>query len=331
MPRRGWSNPHLQTVRSRIRPIKVQLPPSDEVVVTLPDGSGDRLAVQVHEADPSQPLVIIVHGLGGTAESDYVRFTTAGLLAAGFPVARVDLRGAGMSGRFLRAVITAVGPRICALSWTLSVGAAPWSGSPGRERHHQAVGRTQSGGGRRRGRFCPAGSRRRCRTPAPHRRRVVREVPATPPAGRVVASRGSLHARGTGGHTSAKSIVDFDNAITAPRNGWRDAAEYYRVNSAIRYLDSVQQPLLVIHAKDDPMIPLGPYESVDWNAFPAVRLVLTEHGGHVGFTAGMTPLVCGSDRRVPQVVCVSRSRRRWEIIERRATWALSTSSPHDDR
>lgn len=82
---------------------------------------------------------------------------------------------------------------------------------------------------------------------------------------------------------SAKSIVDFDNAITAPRNGWRDAAEYYRVNSAIRYLDSVQQPLLVIHAKDDPMIPLGPYESVDWNAFPAVRLVLTEHGGHVGF------------------------------------------------
>ena len=88
VPRRGWSNPHLQTVRSRIRPIKVQLPPSDEVVVTLPDGSGDRLAVQVHEADPSQPLVIIVHGLGGTAESDYVRFTTAGLLAAGFPVAR---------------------------------------------------------------------------------------------------------------------------------------------------------------------------------------------------------------------------------------------------
>ena len=82
VPRRGWSNPHLQTVRSRIRPIKVQLPPSDEVVVTLPDGSGDRLAVQVHEADPSQPLVIIVHGLGGTAESDYVRFTTAGLLAA---------------------------------------------------------------------------------------------------------------------------------------------------------------------------------------------------------------------------------------------------------
>ncbi|MCB0904738.1 MAG: alpha/beta fold hydrolase [Actinobacteria bacterium] len=284
VPRRGWSNPHLQTVRSRIRPIKVQLPPSDEVVVNLPDGSGDRLAVQVHEANPSQPLVIIVHGLGGTAESDYVRFTTAGLLAAGFPVARVDLRGAGMSGEVsagsyhggrtedLRAVVDTLGRRSAVVGFSLGANAtikllgehspavvagvavsAPLDLAVGAEHLHHIAGGWYE-------RFLL---------------RRLRAESLRPAARYTPEERAAI--------LSAKSIVDFDNAITAPRNGWRDAAEYYRVNSAIRYLDSVQQPLLVIHAKDDPMIPLGPYESVDWNAFPAVRLVLTEHGGHVGF------------------------------------------------
>jgi predicted alpha/beta-fold hydrolase len=82
---------------------------------------------------------------------------------------------------------------------------------------------------------------------------------------------------------AAKTIVDFDNVITAPRNGWRDAAHYYAVNSAIRYLDSVRVPLLVIHAQDDPMIPLSPYRAVDWNALPTTQLILTQRGGHVGF------------------------------------------------
>src|SRR5205807_7924241 len=61
---------------------------------------GDNLAVQVHRPRhrPRGPVVALVHGLGGSAESDYVRASAYGLLAAGFVVARVDLRGAGRSG-----------------------------------------------------------------------------------------------------------------------------------------------------------------------------------------------------------------------------------------
>lgn len=85
---------------------------------------------------------------------------------------------------------------------------------------------------------------------------------------------------------SARTVVAFDDAITAPRNGWRDAAEYYAVNSSAQYLPRITVPTLVIHAIDDPIIPAGPYRSVDWEAVEAlgqVRRAITPHGGHVGF------------------------------------------------
>lgn len=284
VPRRGWSNPHLQTVRSRIRPRRVSLPPAEQVLVMLADGSGDRLAVQLHEGDSRLPLVLIVHGLGGTVESDYVRSTAAGVLAAGFPVARVDLRGAGTSGEYssgnyhggrtedLRAVIDALGHPTAVIGFSLGANAtikllgehspavmagvavsAPLDLAVGAEHlHHMAGG------------FYEKFLLRKLRSEA------LRPAARYTPEERAVV-------------LAAKTIIEFDNVITAPRNGWRDAAHYYQVNSAIRFLDTVGVPLLVVHAKDDPMIPLGPYESVDWDALPTTRLLLTERGGHVGF------------------------------------------------
>ena len=46
--------------------------------------------------------------------------------------------------------------------------------------------------------------------------------------------------------------------------GWRDAAEYYAVNSSAQFLPSITVPTLVVHALDDPMIPAGPYRAIDW-------------------------------------------------------------------
>ncbi len=284
VPRRGWANPHLQTVRSRVRPQRVDLPPAREVLVELPDGSGDRLVVQQHAGDPDRPQVLVIHGLGGTAESDYVRHTTAGLLAAGFAVVRVDLRGAGGSGEVssynyhagrtedVRAVIDALGRPSAVVGFSLGANvaikllgehspgvvagvavSAPLDLAVGAEHlHHMAGGLYE--------RFLL---------------RKLRAESLRPAARYTPEERAAILA--------ARTIVDFDNAITAPRNGWRDAAEYYRVNSGIRFLADVRDPLLVVHAEDDPMIPLGPYRSVDWAALPTTRLLLTEHGGHVGF------------------------------------------------
>jgi predicted alpha/beta-fold hydrolase len=67
----------------------------------VPVSDGDQLVVQVHTPPATQagtPLVALVHGLGGSADSDYVRASAYGLLREGFAVARIDLRGAGLSG-----------------------------------------------------------------------------------------------------------------------------------------------------------------------------------------------------------------------------------------
>ncbi len=284
VPRRGWSNPHLQTTRSRLRPTSVKLPEPELRLVPMPDASGDRLAVLIHETGSAQPVVMLVHGLGGSAESDYVRLLTAGLLEAGFPVARVDLRGAGASGQYssgmyhggktgdLAAVVASLDRPTAVVGFSLGGNAtikllgeqtpgvvagvavsAPLDLAVGVEHlHHMAGGAYE--------RFLL---------------RKLRKEALRPGARYTPEERAGILA--------ARSMVEFDNAVTAPRHGWRDAAQYYDVNSSIRYLDTVEVPLLVLHAKDDPMVPWGPYEAVDWKSLPTTELVATEHGGHVGF------------------------------------------------
>ncbi len=60
------------------------------------------------------------------------------------------------------------------------------------------------------------------------------------------------------------TLTEFDDLITAKHNGWRDAAEYYAVNSSAQFLPRITVPTLVVHALDDPMIPAGPYRAIDW-------------------------------------------------------------------
>ena len=86
-------------------------------------------------------------------------------------------------------------------------------------------------------------------------------------------------------HDSGKigSVREFDDAITAPCFGYRDAQEYYEAAGARKVVARVQLPMLMITAQDDPFVP---YESllaalVEGN--PAIRFVAPKHGGHCGF------------------------------------------------
>ena len=85
------------------------------------------------------------------------------------------------------------------------------------------------------------------------------------------------------------NIWDFDEAVTAPAFGFRDAADYYARASSASFLPAVRMPALVIQAKDDPFIP---FEAFDLSAFSTnadLRLVATEFGGHVAFLARGEP------------------------------------------
>jgi predicted alpha/beta-fold hydrolase len=79
------------------------------------------------------------------------------------------------------------------------------------------------------------------------------------------------------------SIRKFDDTYTAPAGGFRDVNDYYRRASALPLVGNIRVPALIIHAKDDPFIPFGPFGQPEITENPNVTLMATEHGGHVGF------------------------------------------------
>jgi hypothetical protein len=84
----------------------------------------------------------------------------------------------------------------------------------------------------------------------------------------------------------ARTIQRFDDLVTAPLHGFRDAADYYERASSARWLDGIRTPTLLVHALDDPFLPADviPLESTLQN--PALELSLHPAGGHVGFLSG---------------------------------------------
>lgn len=121
------------------------------------------------------------------------------------------------------------------------------------------------------------------------------------------------------GAARPRTIRGFDGLITAPRWGFADVAAYYRACSPLPRLRQFLQaragegvlpsPLLLLHAKDDPWVPveatlaleaevaarLEPGALPDARSWPQV--VITDAGGHCGFHApGDSPMGRWSDR-----------------------------------
>ena len=80
-----------------------------------------------------------------------------------------------------------------------------------------------------------------------------------------------------------RTVRDFDELFTAPHFGFRDAEDYYYRASAMRVIDRVALPALVIAAEDDPFVPSGPFGDPMLASNPHITLRLCRHGGHCGF------------------------------------------------
>jgi uncharacterized protein len=82
-----------------------------------------------------------------------------------------------------------------------------------------------------------------------------------------------------------RSVRRFDDVITAPNFGYRDAQEYYEAASASRVLKNLKIPTLLITAKDDPFVPFTSILQAGAANSPAIQLLATEHGGHCAFVS----------------------------------------------
>lgn len=82
-----------------------------------------------------------------------------------------------------------------------------------------------------------------------------------------------------------QSVRDFDDRVTATHFGFRDAEDYYTQASSAHVLEHVAMPTLVVYAKDDPFIRVLPETRAKLMANPNIACLEVEHGGHCGFLA----------------------------------------------
>jgi len=109
-----------------------------------------------------------------------------------------------------------------------------------------------------------------------------------------------------------RTVRMFDELFTAPHHGFRDASDYYHRASALRVVNRIAVPALIITAENDPFVPPEPFRDPAVTSNPHITLALTPHGGHCGF---VTAPVNGDDgywaeRRVIEFVKTNTERSR---------------------
>ncbi len=79
------------------------------------------------------------------------------------------------------------------------------------------------------------------------------------------------------------TVRQFDEAYTAPHHGFHDAADYYHRASALRVIDSIRVPALILTAANDPFVPSQPFRDPAITGNRHITVVITDEGGHCAF------------------------------------------------
>jgi len=87
----------------------------------------------------------------------------------------------------------------------------------------------------------------------------------------------------TNGLPAIRTVRQFDDFIIAPRFGYRDAQDYYESVGAKRVTSQIRVPFLLITAQDDPFVPYSLFLAAKVADNPAIRFISPQRGGHCGF------------------------------------------------
>jgi predicted alpha/beta-fold hydrolase len=270
-------------------------PPTEDIVV--PAAADVRLLLRASfQPGPraAAPALVLIHGLGGWDGAKYGLATGALAWTRGWHVIRMNMRGAGDSmglsavlyNAGLDGDLVAVLARLAGETQQLAVvgfslGANLALLTAGRSRASLPAGLLGVVGVSPPLDLAACASRLDAPMNAPYQiyfmsglRRAYRERQQARP---------DLYEAGR--EIGLKSVRAYDEAITAPYGGFRDAADYYTRSSAGPHLEAIDRPALVIAAEDDPMIPS---ESIRRWPLPTsghVQREILPTGGHVGFVA----------------------------------------------
>lgn len=82
---------------------------------------------------------------------------------------------------------------------------------------------------------------------------------------------------------SIKTLKDFDDVYTSKAHHFKDAFDYYAKCSSLQFLEDIKVPSLIINAKDDSFLGEACYPFKEAETNPSLYLEVPDHGGHVGF------------------------------------------------
>jgi uncharacterized protein len=86
-----------------------------------------------------------------------------------------------------------------------------------------------------------------------------------------------------------RTVRGFDDAYTAPHHGFAGASDYYHRASALRVVDRIRVPALIVASDNDPFVPHEQFASPEVAGNPHVQVLITRDGGHCGFYSEAGP------------------------------------------
>ena len=301
IPRRGLRGGHIQTIAGNFLPRTNLLPAGERRVFTVAEHqTGAKVQVECvchwQQGRRSRLALIIVHGLEGSVESQYVIGTGSKAWAAGMSIVRMNMRNCGNT--------EALTPTLYHSGLSADVGAVAEQLIKQDRLEQIAIVGFSMGGNlvlKLAGEWGSNGPRQ------------VKAFATVSPAMDLAASADALHSwrnwlyeqrflRGLRRRYQRKtmlfpdryelthlrcfaSIREFDHEITARYEGFAGADDYYDRASSSRVLDQISIPTLIIHSEDDPFIRVLPDTRAKLLGNPAIQFIETARGGHCAFLA----------------------------------------------
>ncbi len=283
-----FRNPHLQTILAHYwkRPdFDGRFPIEQRLYRTDAD-----VQVLVESQRPAEVRgeMVMVHGLEGSGRAVYIRSLSRAALSAGFAVHRFNMRTCGGTEHLCQTLyhggLTSDLLTVVRALRTESSGPIFLMGfSLGGNVVVKLAGELGEGG--------PELLSGVCAVSAPldlaacsermgkfdnriYQRRFVRRMRQR------LSATGRYSQRDFDGLTS---VMDIDDRITAPSFGFGNAANYYHLQSAMRYLEGLRVPVLLIYSQDDTLVPAETFDVPAIVGNPWIERLPTKHGGHLGF------------------------------------------------
>lgn len=266
-------------------------PPHEPFRLTVEEPMVGRLVLSgaLHAPASARTLLVALHGLGGSAESSYVRQFSTAAVAAGHACLRLNHRGAGgESSDYYHAGLTADLETVLAaeeLRCFERVGVVGFS-LGGHVALRYAAERPGTTDPRLVGvaAVCPpldlehgataldapsAWLYRRYLLPGLRSQLDAVERVRPVPCGRERRAK-------------VRGIREWDRLVVAPRWGFASAEDYYARASVAPILDRVRLPAWIIEAENDPMVPAWTLRGALERVSPTTEVTWTARGGHVG-------------------------------------------------